>query len=283
MSAPHSAAGTWSVTVTCGSDAGRRQGGALHRRSRGGVVRETFTLCAYASTPACPPACPTCLVSCSCGLPHKAIGRRRSSAHGTGSRWALRYAPLSLPAQARVGQRARCCAWPGTRIRCSVHVCTPSLRASPHRRRLLSRQQEHGSEKGRQEGWRQEGSERRRRKGKEEGAWPPLLTAARRSGRRPQQTIASAPSKAAVTGGPALMSVCGWRAWVFGIAEVVQGQGEGEAREPRPLRQDHLREDAHRRAQAEADHAVDHLGEAQGQRVPRAQGGAGARLAGTDP
>ena len=205
------------------------------------------------------------------------------SAHGTGSRWALRYAPLSLPAQARVGQRARCCAWPGTRIRCSVHVCTPSLRASPHRRRLLSRQQEHGSEKGRQEGWRQEGSERRRRKGKEEGAWPPLLTAARRSGRRPQQTIASAPSKAAVTGGPALMSVCGWRAWAFGIAEVVQGQGEGEAREPRPLRQDHLREDAHRRAQAEADHAVDHLGEAQGQRVPRAQGGAGARLAGTDP
>ena len=77
MSAPHSAAGTWSVTVTCGSDAGRRQGGALHRRSRGGVVRETFTLCAHASTPACPPACPTCLVSCSCGLPHKAIGRRR--------------------------------------------------------------------------------------------------------------------------------------------------------------------------------------------------------------
>ena len=40
------------------------------------------------------------------------------------------------------------------------------------------------------------------------------------------------------------MSVCGWRAWAFGIAEVVQGQGEGEARQPRAVRQGHLRQDA---------------------------------------
>ena len=58
MSAPHSAAGTWSVTVTCGSDAGRRQGGALHRRSRGGVDAWYVKRLRYALMPPHQPAHP---------------------------------------------------------------------------------------------------------------------------------------------------------------------------------------------------------------------------------
>merc|ERR1712166_1578727 len=46
--------------------------------------------------------------------------------------------------------------------------------------------------------------------------------------------------------------------------EVEQGKGKGEASEPGPLRQDHLRALPERRAQAEAHHPLDNLGEAQG-------------------
>merc|ERR1712166_818334 len=54
--------------------------------------------------------------------------------------------------------------------------------------------------------------------------------------------------------------------------------GKGEASEPGPLWQDHLRALPQRCAQAEAHHPLDHLGEAEGERLPGAQGREGAYL-----